>query len=310
MAVVVADVLITIDTELSAGLHQRGFDAAANHAASIEGRTADGAVGIGWLMDQLDAHGLTGVFFVDPMPALVHGPGILPPIVAPILARGHEAQLHVHTEWLAWATASPVGGRQGRNIGDFALDDQVTLLSVARDLLEEAGAPRPIAFSAGNYGADARTLEALARLGFRWDSSGGAFPGALPTDARHPDVAAAPVGGLYDRPGHVRPAQVCALSAREMAAALRHAAGEDAPFCIVTHSFEMLSRDRRRANRAVMARFDAMCGAIAGTPGLRSTGFAGLRPGGGPARMAPPNLFRTVGRMAEQAMAALRYEHA
>ena len=308
-----ADVLITIDTELSAGLYQRGYSAAANHAASIEGAVSGISVGVGWLMDRMEAHGLSGVFFVDPMPALVHGPAILPPVVEPILARGHEVQLHIHTEWLAWATSSPVGARRGRCIGAFALADQVTLLALARTLLEDAGAPRPIAFRAGNFGADERTLAALARLGFRWDSSvNPGFPGALPATATHPDIAELPVGALFDRPGHVRPAQVCALSAREMAAVLRHAARGPAPFAIVTHSFEMLSRDRRRANRAVMARFEAMCATIAQTPGLRATGFVGLDPGrlAAPAPMLAPSLLRTLGRMAEQAVATVRYERA
>ena len=308
-----ADVLITIDTELSPGLHQRGWSAVANHAASIAGATADGAFGVGWQMDRMEAHGLTGVFFVDPMPALVYGPEVLPPIVEPIVARGHEVQLHCHPEWLAWAAASPVGERRGRNIGDFSPDDQVTLLSFARTLLEQAGAPRPIAFRAGNYGATAATLEALFRIGIAWDSSANPdFPGALPTSARHPEVRELPVSGLYDRPGHVRPAQVCALSATEMTAALRHAAGGNAPFVIVTHSFEMLSRDRLRPNRAVMARFEAMCRTIADTPGLRSAGFADLDPAAAveDRPMLPAAPLRTIGRMVEQAVATFRYERA
>lgn len=307
-----ADVLITIDTELSPGLHQRGYSLAANHAASIEGEVEGERVGIGWQMDRMEAHGLRGVFFVDPFPALVHGPQVLPLIVAPILARGHEVQLHLHTEWLAWVVRSPVGGRQGRNIGDFALHDQVTLLFLARDLLEDAGVPRPRAFRAGNYGADARTLEALAELGFVWDSSvNPGFPGALSAAvAERGPLRELPIAGLLDRPAHVRPAQVCALSASEMGAALRHAAGCAPPFVIVTHSFEMLSRDRRRANRAVMARFEAMCRTIAATPGLRSAVFDDLDLSAKvePALMLGPNLARTFGRIVEQAVAGIRYE--
>ncbi len=308
-----ADVLITIDTELSPGLHQRGFSPAENHAASIEGRAGDEVVGVGWQMDRLKTHGLRGVFFVDPMPALVYGPEVLPPIVAPILARGHEVQLHLHTEWLAWASASPVGGRQARNIGDFALDDQLALIALARDLLQAAGAPRPTAFRAGNFGADARTLVALQRLGFAWDSSvNEGFAESLPATAALGWAGELPVSGLIDRPGHVRPAQICALSRREMTVALRHAADHPNPFVIVSHSFEMLSRDRRRANRAVMARFEAMCRTIATTPGLRSAGFDDLA---SPteivqAPMLKSNGLRTAGRMIEQAVATLRYERA
>ena len=308
-----ADVLITIDTELSPGLHQRGFSPLENHAASIVGRAGRDIVGIGWQMDRLEAHGLRGVFFVDPMPALVYGAQVLPPIVGPILARGHEVQLHLHTEWLAWAVASPVGGRQGRNIGEFSLDDQFTLIALASDLLQSAGAPCPTAFRAGNFGADARTLVALQQLGFRWDSSvNQGFAGSLPVTAAGGWAGELPVSGLIDRPGHVRPAQICSLSRAEMTAALRHAACHPAPFVIVSHSFEMLSRDRRRANRAVMTRFEAMCRTITPTPGLRSAGSNDLA---SPTDIAPAPMLRshglrTIGRMVEQAVGSLRYERA
>ncbi len=163
----------------------------------------------------------------------------------------------------------------------------------------------------GNYGADACTLAALDRLGFTWDSSvNEGFAGALPQAAVSGPIRELPVGGLFDRPGHVRPAQVCALSAGEMTAALRHAAEHPASFVIVCHSFEMLSRDRRRANRAVMARFDAMCHAIAATPGLRSAGFDDLDREAATSvpTMAGANRLRTICRMVEQVSGTLRYE--
>jgi hypothetical protein len=124
-----------------------------------------------------------------------------------------------------------------------------------------------------------------------------------------------PVAGLNDRLGHVRPAQICALSAREMRDALGHAADhQHAGFVIVTHSFEMLSRDRKRANRAVIARFEAMCDAIAAHPSLVSAGFndldatALMRTPDQPLTRLGPNRLRTFARMAEQAVATWRYE--
>jgi hypothetical protein len=316
----VTKVLITIDTELSAGLFQHGFDAAANFAASIAGNTTRGDVGIDWQMDRLDAHGLTGVFFVDPMPALVYGPDVITRIVVPIVARGHEAQLHIHTEWLEWAQNAPVAAR-GRNVADFTLADQITLIECARDLLVAAGAPQPIAFRAGNYGANDDTLRALAQLGIAWDASfNPTYRGApcaidLPADTIDPlirfGVGELPVAAIFDRPGQLRHAQICALSTREMTAALHHAAATQRPaFAIVSHSFEMLSRDRQRPNRAIMARFEHLCRTIAAHPGLTSSGFAGLdlpAASNGATHLAP-SLWRTAVRHAEQAMASLRYE--
>jgi hypothetical protein len=101
-----------------------------------------------------------------------------------------------------------------------------------------------------------------------------------------------------------------------MRAALRHAAMGEDPFVIVTHSFEMLSRDRQRPNRMVMQRFRAMCEQIARTPGLHSAGFRDLDAAAVLAKAAAQrpllaaNRLRTAGRMAEQALATALYERA
>lgn len=317
-------VLITIDTELSPLLHQRGMAGQANVESSINGVCAQGAFGIGWQMDCMDAHGIKGVFFVEPLFALVHGEALLADIVGPILARGHEVQLHIHTEWLEWSLASPVDGRQGRNLASFSLEDQIVLLRLAAGLLERAGAPQPIAFRAGNFGADDNSLRALASIGVRWDTSmnpallGGACRiGLSPSQnaaIEYLGVVELPVSGLFDWPGNIRPVQVCALSSREMREALRHAAKhKESAFVIVTHSFEMLSRDRARPNRMVMSRFEKMCKVISSHPDLRSSGFNDLSPsiaarqGPGTARLEP-NRLRTGLRIAEQAFATWLYE--
>jgi hypothetical protein len=313
----VTRVVITIDTELSAALFQSGADADQNFARSIDCN----GFGVGWQMDQMEAHGLTGVFFVDPMPALVYGPDVITRIVTPILKRGHEAQLHLHPEWLAWSAQTPVGERRGRSICDFEARDQLTLISHARQLLIDAGAPLPIAFRAGNYGANDETLAALATLGIQWDSSfnptylGDPCRIDLPADQVDPvdrlGVAELPVSAIYDWPGHLRHAQICALSATEMMQALHHAADTRRPaFTIVTHSFEMLSRDRNRPNRAVMSRFETMCRTIADHPDLSNSGFNRfeLAPATSPPGRLRPSYLRTVQRVAQQGFATLAYE--
>lgn len=310
-------VLITIDTELSAALFQAGHDADSNFAFSID----CGGFGIGWQMDRLEARRLKGVFFVDPMAALVYGPGVIARIVTPIVERGHEAQLHLHPEWLEWSTQQPVGDRRGRSIGDFDHADQSTLIALARQLLIDAGAPPPTAFRAGNYGANDDTLRVLAELGMHWDSS---FNPAYVGDPCHISLAPSqidpikhlgmiemPVSAIHDRPGHVRHAQVCALSSAEMTQALDHAAATRRPaFTIVTHSFEMMSRDRRRPNRAVMKRFEMLCETVSTHPNLSTNGFSTLSLASAttaPTRLAP-SYFRTARRMAAQALATLAYE--
>lgn len=315
--------LITVDTELSALFQQQGMSLDDNIRRSIWAEADGKPHGIGWQMDVMERHGLKGVFFLDPMPALVHGSDFLRPIVAAILSRGHEVQMHIHTEWLAWTDRSPVGGRQGHSIGDFSLDDQTTLLRLAKTLLEDAGAPAITAFRAGNFGANDDTLRALAAIGVGWDSSvNPAYLGSACLVSADPATVGAtgiegmielPVSGISDRPGRFRPAQVCAMSAAEICGGLRHAVENSHPaYVVVTHSFEMLSRDRQRANGAVKARFEAFCYAASRMQHVRAAGFNDLDPlivdDNRPLTRLSPNHLRTGLRFAQQAIATWRYE--
>lgn len=314
--------IISFDTELSAGLYQRGMDARANFESSILGRCRDGDFGIHFQMDMLEQHGLKGVYFVDPMPALVYGPEIIDEIVQPIVKRGHEVQLHIHTEWLEFARFNPVAPRTGRNIGDFPIHKQRKLIALARDILIGAGAPRPTAFRAGNFGANDDTLRALADLGFRFDSS---FNGAyhshgcdISLDSGnlgmrvHEGICEVPVSGLMDRSSSFRPAQLCAMSEEEMRDALGHSAASGAiQFSAFSHSFELLSRDRQVPNRLAIARMRALCRAVADDPRVTSGDFATLpappaRPR--PIRVAAPKPLRTARRVVQQGFGHIAHE--
>ncbi len=315
-------VLLTTDTELSSSLHAEGLSARQNYRRSIEGLCWRGRRwGIGYQLDELDRWGLKTVFFVDPMPALVYGPQIVEDMVGPILERGHEVQLHIHTEWLDHVSDSPVGGRTGRNIGDFSLSDQIVLLNTARDLLIAAGAPPPTAFRAGNYGANDDTLRALAAIGIEWDSSFN--PAHLDGDCnigldpdvhhvtQHKGVRVLPIGVIEDRPGTLRHAQLCALSGWEMKRALTHAAECDAHFyTVVNHSFELFIRSASRGHPLMARRFRSLCRTIARDERLVSGGFDRMRRRSR-YRGAPPlpaSTPRRALRLAEQAGARLLIE--
>lgn len=316
----VTKVQFTVDTELSLKLFQEGASAQENFDSSIAGKCRDGEFGIFYQMDLLEASGLTGVFFVDPMPALVYGPGVIARIVEPIVKRGHEVQLHIHTEWLEFSRDHDLAHLRGRNIADFPLDDQVRLLDQARALLMMAGAPKPTAFRAGNFGANDDTLRALSKLGVQYDSSfNPAFlsgecaidlPQHTPPFSEHLGVGIIPVSIIEDRPGNIRAVQLCALSAWEMRDALAHAAEDEWPcFTIVSHSFELLSRDRSRSNPIVVRRFEAMCRNIAEHNRLEPVGFSVLEPRAKKSLTTlPANLVRTALRYGEQAVSRIRYE--
>ena len=315
-------VYLTTDTEYSAGMYRRGETSeAANFDHSIRGLTPSGEVGIFYQMDFLERHGLKGVFFVDPMPALVWGERAISRIVEPILSRGHDVQLHLHTEWLAFGAGTPIGKRTGQHLKDFSREEQRALLAFARDTLVAAGAPPPVAFRAGNYGANDDTLRALADLGIGYDTSfcpgiaGSACaisldPNCLaPTE--HEGVVEVPVGAISAGGPHRRHAQLTALSSWEILSAIRHAAERgEACFTIVSHSFELMSRDRRRANRLVRRRFERLCAALARQDDVAVATYRdappALQAGAMPIPL-PHSRLRTAARQGEQLVGNILY---
>src|SRR3546814_15216992 len=86
-------VLLTVDTELTWGHHVRGCSWRENFSRSYEAA----GVGIPWQLRTLAEHRLKACFFVDPMPALVHGLAPIRREVRPILDSGHEVPLPLHS---------------------------------------------------------------------------------------------------------------------------------------------------------------------------------------------------------------------
>jgi len=309
-------VLLTIDTELA----WRHYAPDAGWRDNFDLTYDPAGVGVPYQLKKLERHGLKACFFVDPMPALLYGLEPVRRMIGPILDAGQDVQLHLHTFWHDLAN-----GRTARprfNLTEFGAAEQGSLIEKARDLLVQAGAPDPVAFRSGSYAANADTLRALAALGIRYDSShqGADHPhtSAVPLDPAMMDPA--PCEGLIEVPisqirrpdGGLRPLQICALSIAEMRAALNHAAMHGHRVTtIVSHSFELATRDGRRINKLVRGRFDRLCAFLGeNSATLPTATFAGLRPIA-PAVAATPlpaRRLRTVHRMAEQAWGTARYE--
>ena len=313
-------VIISIDTEYSSGAYAAGHGRNADTAWDLALGCGDaGGVGIAHQMSLMDQAGIRGTFFVDPMPALVWGQGAIDRVVEPILRAGHDVQLHCHTEWLALAPGNGLSEATGRNIKDFPLADQQRILAYGIARLEAAGAPRPVAFRAGNYGANDDTLRALAALGVAYDSS---FPAGLACDCdissalgdvrphNREGVIEVPIAGIAAG-GGMRHAQVTSVSADEMVAGIRHAAAHEWPaFVMVSHSFELFDRKRMKPNRIVARRFAALCDAIGKIDGINPrAGFADVAVDEriAPLPLLPEAKTRTMRRYAEQALSNVLY---
>ena len=242
-------------------------------------------------------------------------------MVGPILAHGHDVQLHLHTEWLELAgAANPLGTCTGGNLRDFCFEQQCTLIDYARGVLMAAGAAAPVAFRAGNYGANDDTLRALAELGITYDTSH--CPGIAISECqislgnndrqvqRYCGTIEVPIGCIGAGGSALRHFQLTALTDAELLAALRHAVrtGQQ-QVTLVSHSFELLSRDRQRANRIVQRRFNRFCAGFAQVPGLTSATYADSPPQIEVISTVPlpHSPLRTLRRMAEQALGNALY---
>ncbi|MEO9133362.1 MAG: polysaccharide deacetylase [Sphingomonas sp.] len=301
-------VFLTVDTELMWRHHAEGLDRTEIHDRSFE----PAGVGISYQLEMLRRHDLKACFFVDPMPALIFGLESTRSVVEAILDAGQEVQLHLHPNW-AGAKADDRGASHGRfELVDYSLQEQHDLIAGATDLLVAAGAPRPIAFRAGSYGANDDTLRVLAGLGFAYDSShNGAEPDSEIglaathiTPVRREGLIEVPVTLIEDRPGALRNFQICALSAGEMQAALEHAVSENhAAVTIVCHGFELANRAGTRPNAVHVRRFETLCALLQECASTLPTAHFADRPAlrlGQLDTPLAPNALRTRWRQAEQ----------
>jgi hypothetical protein len=304
-------VFLTIDTELMWRHHAAGLE-----PGEVVRRSLDPAeVGVAWQLERLAAHELKACFFVDPMPALVYGLDPIKRVVGAIRDSGQEVQLHLHPNW-AGAKLGDRGEAHARfELVDYDRDEQQALIRGAVELLVAAGAPAPIAFRAGSYAANDDTVEALADLGFAYDSShnGADHPHLsalrLPTrqiaPVAHCGLTEVPVTVIEDRAGRLRQFQICALSIAEIEAALSHALEEGhGAVTIVSHSFELANRLGTRANAVHVRRFEALCALLRAARDVLPTCHFADRPKlvlDGPDAPLGPSLWRTGLRNAEQA---------
>lgn len=318
-------IFLTCDVELTPGLHIRGVPLHENFALSIDGATAEGSFGLGYQLSRLAEHRLKGVFFVEALCAHVFGLDTLKRIVQPILAAGHEVQLHLHTEWLPFMARDPVKGQRGHDMSDLTVDAQQVLIELGADALESAGAPRPTAFRAGNFGANLDTVRAASRAGMRFDASYNADRNATrcridsPEKALHPllleGIVEIPMTVLEDRFGFIRQASVRSFCVSEASWILDKAIREGWPAVVwLWHSFELINRSARRSSPIMIERFDRLCASVAQRRGfLDASGFNQIPEAYLPCpavKQAPPRsgVRITMERIVEQALDRALYD--
>ncbi len=166
------NVFITVDTEHSIGgafanpnLKPVGND------RRIFYRAGGKDFGISMIMDTGDHFGLRISFFLETLNKYYFGEKETREVCQYIINRGHDVQLHLHPNFLNFTTPEPAQRPYSDMIHTYSLERQIQLTAEGKADLIRYGAPPPVAFRAGNFGADRNTLIALEKNGFFIDSS-------------------------------------------------------------------------------------------------------------------------------------------
>lgn len=311
------DVFYTVDVEVWCGgwqdLDRKFPDAFRRY---IHGPTTRGDYGLPYQLRMLQAHGLTGVFFIEPLFALRFGQAALDDIVGLVREAGQEVQLHLHTEWVDEAREAVLPGpqRKRQHLRYFSREEQTVLIAKGLELMRRAGVTSINAFRAGSFAFNHDTLPALAANGIAFDSSynasmfgpdSGVSPGRTLVEPVLVDgVAEYPMTVYSDGTSTLRHAQLTACSWPELEGLLWQAVHEERKaFVLLSHGFELLNKAKDRPDDVVVRRFERLCAFLARhRESFRVRGFNGLEPALATVQPAPlvSPLHRTGVRMLSQ----------
>jgi peptidoglycan/xylan/chitin deacetylase (PgdA/CDA1 family) len=242
----------------------------------VYGRSRHGDYALPKTLEILNRHGLTGIFFVEPLFAARFGIDYLSTIVRMIRDAGQEIELHLHPEWTDEIHPAILenSATKRQHLTYYTLAEQSALIAYASALLQSAGSGPITAFRAGSFAANLDTFEALRQNGIKVDSSLNRCYGVSGEDIRDKygldapftinQVRAYPVTVFTDGLGRDRPAHVAACSFSEMKDALwsaKEAGASD--FVVVSHNFEMLKPGSSAPSWIVVRRFERLCAYLA-----------------------------------------------
>lgn len=266
-------VVLTFDVEIWCGSWSE-LDARFPSAFEryVYGRSSAGDYALPKTLEVLNRHGITGVFFVEPLFAVRFGLRYLEDIVRLIRSANQDVQLHLHPEWTDELRPLPFSGAsvKRQHLYQYDLAEQSHLIGMGKAALEQAGGGSATVFRAGSYAANLDTYKALAQNGIYLDSSlNNCYADSGADIKRDPASNAAlqigavqciPVSSWRDAFGRARPAQVSAAGFHEISEAIMksQAAGQE-DFVIVSHNFEMLKRNSSLPDWVVVRRFERLC---------------------------------------------------
>jgi peptidoglycan/xylan/chitin deacetylase (PgdA/CDA1 family) len=277
-------VFITIDVECSMGGAWGDENLRPVHPSrAMMGEYGDEQLGVPLICRFLKDCGLAATFFVETFAEEQGNLGQTEPVCHFLLQSGQDIQLHVHPNHKHYGLK-----QQGKpfpftdGLADLDPDAQRALLAEGCERLDRWTGRRPVAFRAGNMGANEQSLAQMAAVGLRIDSSY-TFP-YLGKQCRfrdpqryngskwYGDVLELALSGFEQRrlPGlhPAQPLDLMGTSFEECRDAIRMICGAGADAVVILHSFSLFKvrnyqYDGGRLNRVVARRFRRLCAWLA-----------------------------------------------
>jgi len=276
----ITNVLITVDTEHSiGGAFQNPELKPVGNEKRVYGKIGDRQYGISLIMDIADHYKLKIIFFVEVLNKYYFGEHETNEVCEYIQKRGHEVQLHLHPNYLNFNEKEPQKLKFKDNLFHLNLCEQEQLLKEGRKLLQKYGIKNPVAFRAGNYGFNRKTLTALKRNDFLYDSSYNSI--FLKSEQGFEDIVINDVykiDGIYEFPitnffetlpfkaRRLKPLDLNGVSSNEMLQTLEWAnkTGLLHYVTIIMHSFSFLEPldvqySKVRIRNYVIKRYEELC---------------------------------------------------
>jgi peptidoglycan/xylan/chitin deacetylase (PgdA/CDA1 family) len=236
-------------------------------------------LGLPWIVEILEQHGLVATFFVEAFMEDQGHPGEGERICQYLLDRRQDVQLHIHPNHRHYGLRQRgLSAPFTDDIADLSPVDQLALLQEGSDRIQRWTGRRPVAFRAGNMAASEQTLQQLEAAGVPIDSSY-AFPyagGQCRFSARDPYNGSKWYGGVLEMAlsgfrqtlaselGRPKPLDLMGISFEECRDAIRLICGAGADAVVILHSFSLfkvrnVQYERGKVNRIVARRFRRLC---------------------------------------------------
>ncbi len=263
---------------------------------------ADGQdIGIGRILDMLEAHDLKATFFIETLQTAWFGPEPMGAIARDLHSRGHDLQLHLHPVWLRfdepdWARRvqerRPVASRDDSLLA-MAPERVVEVISRGLAVFDSWQLPRPKAVRTGSLIMGRTLYSAFRAFGLTLSSSVGCgiFQPRDPDLVLHSgarwldQVMEVPVTTYLGADRWLRTtnrlATLVGMGIDEQRALLAVAAREKVPLLVfLSHVSEFVrfsdTNAKAAANRLTVRKFERLCHAIATSDHLQAVTMSQL----------------------------------